>query len=69
MNKMKGKKGYFAIKVDLSKLYHKISWEFTWCILREVKFPNAMINVIMHAVTSVETNVIWSGAISYFIRP
>lgn len=28
MNKMRGKRGYFAIKVDLSKAYDKLSWPF-----------------------------------------
>jgi hypothetical protein len=28
MHMAKGRKGYFAIKVDLSKAYDKLSWEF-----------------------------------------
>jgi hypothetical protein len=61
MNKMKGKRGAFAIKVDLSKAYDKISWEFIWRILVEINFPEVLINVVMHAVTSVITNVKWNG--------
>lgn len=30
MEKMKGKKGHFVIKVDFSKAYDKLSWEFIW---------------------------------------
>jgi hypothetical protein len=57
MIKMKGRKGFFAIKVDLSKAYDKLSWEFIWRILTELKLPDNIVNIIMHSVTSVETNV------------
>lgn len=38
MEKMKGKTSYFAIKVDLSKAYDKLWWEFIWHIMQEAKF-------------------------------
>jgi ribonuclease HI len=69
MHRMKGKKGAFAIKVDLAKAYDKLSWEFIWRVLIEIKFPEVLINVIMHAVTSVMTNVKWNGARSNYFKP
>lgn len=48
MNKMKGNKGLFAIKVDLSKAYDKLSWEFIWRIFDEIKLPMHLTNIIMH---------------------
>jgi hypothetical protein len=69
MVKMKGRKGYVAIKVDLSKAYDKLNWDFIWQILKEVQLPESMINVIMHSVTSVETNVKWNGARGTYFRP
>ncbi|MCH81151.1 putative non-LTR retroelement reverse transcriptase, partial [Trifolium medium] len=69
MGKTKGRKGYFVIKVDLSKAYDKLSWGFIWRILNEINLPENMINVIMHSVTSVETNVKWHGARAEFFRP
>jgi hypothetical protein len=54
--------------VDLSKGYGKLNWEFIWHILKEIQLPDSMINVIMHPVTSAETNVKWNGARgSYFL--
>jgi hypothetical protein len=69
MNKMSGTKGYFTIKVDISKAYDKLSWEIIWRVLTEVGLPEKMINVIMHAVTSVETNVKRNGARAEYFRP
>lgn len=53
----KGNNGYFAIKVYLSKAYNRLSWEFIWHILNEIKLHECMIKVIMHVVTSLGTNV------------
>jgi hypothetical protein len=69
MVKMKGSKGLVAIKVDLSKAYDKLKWDFIWQILKEVQILESMINVIMHSVTSVETNVKWNGARGNYFRP
>jgi len=69
MIKMKGRKGFFAIKVDLSKAYDKLSWEFIWRIFTELKLPNNIVNIIIHSVTSVETNVKWNGARTEYFRP
>jgi hypothetical protein len=69
MMKMKGTKEYFAIKVDLSKEYDKISWDFIWRVLMEINFPVQLINIIMHMVTSVETNVKRNGARNDYLRP
>jgi hypothetical protein len=68
MNRMKGKKGAFAIKVDLTKAYDKLSWEFIWRTLVEIKLPETIINIVMHVVTSVVTNVKWNGARSDFFK-
>jgi hypothetical protein len=69
MHQKQGKKGYFAIKVDLAKAYDKLSWEFIWRVLVEIKFPEVLINVIMHAVSSVWTNVKWNGARADYFKP
>lgn len=67
MNEMKGKNGFFAIKIDLSKAYDKLSLEFIWRVLEEIKLPMKMTNLIVHEVTSVKTNIKWNGSSSdYF---
>ncbi|PNX98123.1 ribonuclease H [Trifolium pratense] len=69
MTKMKGSMGYIAIKVDLSKAYDMLNWDFIWRILLELRQPENIINIIMHSVTSVETNVKWNGARTEHFRP
>ncbi|KAK2417953.1 hypothetical protein QL285_040194 [Trifolium repens] len=69
MTKMRSKLGFFVIKVDLSKAYDRLSWEFIYQVLLEIKIPDEMINVIMHCVTSVKSNVLWNGSRSDFFTP
>lgn len=69
LQKKKGRKGFFAIKVVLSKAYDKLNWGFIAQVLREANIPDSMINIIMQSVSSVETNVMWNGVQSEFFRP
>lgn len=62
-------KRFFAIKVDLANAYDKLGWEFIWRILSDIKLSENLINVIMHGVTSVETNVKWNGARADYFHP
>jgi len=55
--------------VNLSKSYDKLSWEFIWRILTKIKLLDKLVNVIMHFVTSVDTNVKWNGARVDFFHP
>lgn len=57
------------IKVDLPKAYEKLSWEFIWRTLQEIKLPASIINLIMHSVSSVETNVDWNEARCSYFNP
>lgn len=69
MNKMRGKKGYFAIKVDLEKAYDRLRWSFVHGILKEVGLPQVMVQFIMHSITSVQSNVLWNGNRYEFFSP
>jgi hypothetical protein len=69
MTKMRSNVGFFVIKVDLSKAYDRLNWEFIHKVLVEVKLPIEMINVIMNCITSVQSNVLWNGSRSDFFPP
>src|SRR4051812_33125049 len=69
MNKSKRMRVFVAFKVDLLNAYDKLSCDFIWHILEEIKFPSKMINIIMHTVTSVETNIKWNRSRLEFFHP
>lgn len=51
MRYKKGKKGFLAIKVDLTKAYDRIRWEFLEEVLREVGFNDLFRKLIMKCVS------------------
>lgn len=69
MNKMKSNKGFFVTKVDLSREYYKLRWEFIWRVLQEVYMADNIIYLIMNVVTRVKTNLNWNRVRSEFFRP
>jgi hypothetical protein len=69
MTKMRSNVGFFVMKVDLSKAYDRLNWEFIHKVLAEVNLPIEMINVIMNCITSVQSNVLWNGSRSKFFPP
>ncbi|XP_058771248.1 uncharacterized protein LOC131644704 [Vicia villosa] len=69
MMKVKGHNSYFVVKVDLSKARDKLNWNFIEQVLVEVGISGRMLNVILHAISTVETNVKWNGAGGEFFCP
>lgn len=69
MRKIRGRNGFFVIKVDLMKAYDRLQWPFIHSVFVEVGLPDCMINIIMHCVESVRTNVMWNGSRAEFFCP
>lgn len=69
MSKMRGRTSFFAIKVDLAKAYDRLNWGFILNILQEVGIPKNLIDIIMCAVISVQTNVKWNGSRAEYFSP
>jgi len=61
MHTVKRKLGFFVIKVDLAKAYDKMRWSYIDHILHEVVFPQNLISLIMHCISSIQSNMIWTG--------
>ncbi|XP_043810685.1 uncharacterized protein LOC122723214 [Manihot esculenta] len=64
MNKLKGKSGWMAIKVDLEKAYDKIRWDFLNDSLLDAGLPSSLVDTIMRCTTSVRMQVLWNGSIT-----
>ncbi|XP_061367124.1 uncharacterized protein LOC133310245 [Gastrolobium bilobum] len=61
MHRMKGKKGFFSIKIDLEKAYDKLSWKFIRSVLEDLQFPIILVEAIMGCVPSPSLEVLWNG--------
>lgn len=67
--KTKGRKGYCAWKIDLSKAYDRLAWPSIADVLFEIGIQGSFHRLIMHCITSVTYQVIINGELSQTIIP
>ncbi|KAL3812349.1 hypothetical protein ACJIZ3_013617 [Penstemon smallii] len=68
-NKTSGKVGQMAIKLDLSKAYDRVEWDFLRTVMIRLGFDLRFVNLIMTCVTSVTYSFILNGSQVSFVRP
>lgn len=69
MGSMKGVRGWMAIKIDLTKAYDMISWSFIEETLSDAKIPPLLSQVIMSALKTGTTRVVWDGLVGEEFAP
>ena len=67
--KKKGRARFAAIKVDLSKAYDCLSWNFLEAVLQKMGFSQLWINSIMQCVSTVSYRILINGAPIENIKP
>lgn len=65
----KGKKGFMAWKIDLSKAYDRLNWHFIESVLVELKLPRAFIQLVMSCISSVQYKICVNGELTDAFRP
>lgn len=55
------KKDAYALKIDMRKVYDRVEWSYLRWILHMMNFPNSMIGLIMHCVSSVSFRILLNG--------
>ena len=67
--RMKGKKGFMAIKLDMSKVYDRVEWDFLEETMRRMGFAPRWIQLIMMCVTTVKYSILVNGEPCGNIQP
>jgi hypothetical protein len=62
LRKKKSKKGDLILKLDLEKAYDRLDWRFLRQTLNCFAFPEPIISLIMHGISSSSISLLWNGS-------
>ena len=68
-NKRQGKIGHIAVKLDISKAYDHVEWEFLQKIMLKMGLSDKWVNLAMQCVSSESYLVLINGEPRGFISP
>ena len=65
----KGKTGHIAVKLDISKAYDRVEWEFLRHIMLKIGLPNQWVQLAMETVCTASYSILLYGEPTGFITP
>ncbi|XP_060969635.1 uncharacterized protein LOC133036885 [Cannabis sativa] len=67
--KRKGKEGYMALKLDLSKAYERVEWGFLRAMVTKMGFATRFVDLVLATVGSVRYKIVHGGHVSASFVP
>jgi len=67
--RLKGKECFMAMKLDMSKAYDRLEWDFVEGVLRKIGFANRWISLLMSCIRTVTYSILINGQPHGLITP